>query len=58
MPSAITPGTRVSMATKVSQITAVANHVSAIFAKLQVADRNEAIILARDAGLGRAEPAS
>jgi DNA-binding NarL/FixJ family response regulator len=46
------------MATKVSQITAVPNHVSAIFAKLQVADRNEAIILARDAGLGRAEPAS
>jgi DNA-binding NarL/FixJ family response regulator len=31
----------------------VANHVSAIFAKLQVADRGEAIILARDAGLGR-----
>jgi DNA-binding NarL/FixJ family response regulator/signal transduction histidine kinase len=35
----------------------VANHVSAIFAKLQVADRNEAIILARDAGLGRGGPA-
>jgi DNA-binding NarL/FixJ family response regulator len=32
----------------------VANHVSAIFAKLQVADRGEAIIRARDAGLGRA----
>jgi DNA-binding NarL/FixJ family response regulator len=31
----------------------VANHVSAIFAKLQVADRGEAIIRARDAGLGR-----
>ncbi len=31
----------------------VANHVSAIFAKLQVADRGEAIIAARDAGLGR-----
>ena len=31
----------------------VANHVSAIFAKLQVADRGEAIITARDAGLGR-----
>jgi DNA-binding NarL/FixJ family response regulator len=31
----------------------VANHISAIFAKLQVADRGEAIILARDAGLGR-----
>jgi DNA-binding NarL/FixJ family response regulator len=34
----------------------VANHISAIFAKLQVADRSEAIILARDAGLGRADP--
>jgi DNA-binding NarL/FixJ family response regulator len=31
----------------------VANHISAIFAKLQVADRSQAIILARDAGLGR-----
>jgi len=31
----------------------VANHVSVIFAKLQVADRAEAIIRARDAGLGR-----
>ena len=31
----------------------VANHISAIFAKLQVTDRGEAIILARDAGLGR-----
>lgn len=31
----------------------VANHISAIFAKLQVVDRGEAIILARDAGLGR-----
>jgi DNA-binding NarL/FixJ family response regulator len=31
----------------------VANHIAAIFAKLQVADRNQAIILARDAGLGR-----
>ena len=32
----------------------VANHISAIFTKLQIADRGEAIILARDAGLGRA----
>ncbi len=32
----------------------VANNVSAIFAKLQVADRAAAIIRARDAGLGRA----
>jgi DNA-binding NarL/FixJ family response regulator len=29
----------------------VANHVSNIFSKLQVADRAEAIIRARDAGL-------
>ncbi|MEV5894985.1 response regulator transcription factor [Nonomuraea fuscirosea] len=32
----------------------VANHISSIFAKLQVADRAEAIVRARDAGLGRA----
>jgi len=31
----------------------VRNHVSNIFSKLQVADRAEAIIRARDAGLGR-----
>lgn len=31
----------------------VANNVSAIFTKLQVADRGQAIIRARDAGLGR-----
>jgi DNA-binding NarL/FixJ family response regulator len=31
----------------------VRNHVSNIFAKLQVADRAEAILRARDAGLGR-----
>ncbi len=31
----------------------VANHVSAIFLKLQVADRPEAIIRAREAGLGQ-----
>ena len=31
----------------------VANHISAIFTKLQVNGRSEAIILARDAGLGR-----
>ena len=31
----------------------VANKVSAIFAKLQVADRAQAIVRARDAGLGR-----
>jgi DNA-binding NarL/FixJ family response regulator len=32
----------------------VANNVSAIFAKLQVADRAQAIVRARNAGLGRA----
>jgi DNA-binding NarL/FixJ family response regulator len=31
----------------------VRNHISNIFSKLQVADRAEAIILARDAGLGQ-----
>jgi DNA-binding NarL/FixJ family response regulator len=31
----------------------VRNHISNIFAKLQVADRAQAIIRARDAGLGR-----
>jgi DNA-binding NarL/FixJ family response regulator len=36
----------------------VANHISAIFTKLQVADRGEVIILARDAGLGRNDPAT
>jgi DNA-binding NarL/FixJ family response regulator len=30
----------------------VANHISSIFAKLQVADRTQAILRARDAGLG------
>jgi DNA-binding NarL/FixJ family response regulator len=33
----------------------VANHISAIFTKLQVTDRGEAIIMARDAGLGRGQ---
>jgi DNA-binding NarL/FixJ family response regulator len=31
----------------------VANNVSAVFTKLQVADRSQAIVRARDAGLGR-----
>jgi len=31
----------------------VRNHISAIFAKLQVTDRSQAIVRARDAGLGR-----
>jgi len=37
----------------VISIKTVRNHVSNIFSKLQVADRAEAIIRARDAGLGR-----
>lgn len=40
--------TRLGLSTKT-----VGNHTSAIFAKLQVAGRAEAIIRARDAGLGR-----
>jgi len=36
----------------------VRNHVSNIFAKLQVADRAEAIIRAREAGMGRARDGS
>ena len=31
----------------------MSNHLTAIFAKLQVADRAEAIIRAREGGLGR-----
>ena len=34
----------------------IANNVSRIFAKLQVADRTQAMIRARDAGLGRERP--
>jgi DNA-binding NarL/FixJ family response regulator len=34
----------------------VRNHVSNIFAKLQVADRAQAVIRAREAGLGRGSP--
>lgn len=34
----------------------VSNHMSAIFAKLSVADRAEAIIRARESGLGRGAP--
>ncbi len=45
-------GRRMSIAPKT-----VANHISAIFTKLQVADRGAAIIVARDAGLGRTPPA-
>ncbi len=42
-------GSRLGIAPKT-----VANNVSAIFMKLQVADRAQAIVRARDAGLGRA----
>jgi DNA-binding NarL/FixJ family response regulator len=34
----------------------VANHIAAIFNKLQVADRSQAVVLAREAGLGRTAP--
>jgi len=34
----------------------VANHISSIFNKLQVADRAQAILRARDAGLGAGDP--
>jgi DNA-binding NarL/FixJ family response regulator len=34
----------------------VRNHISNIFSKLQVADRSQAIVRAREAGLGRREP--
>jgi DNA-binding NarL/FixJ family response regulator len=33
----------------------VANHISSIFAKLQISDRSEAIVRAREQGLGRRE---
>jgi DNA-binding NarL/FixJ family response regulator len=36
----------------------VANHISSIFTKLQVADRAEAIVRAREAGLGRGDGAT
>lgn len=34
----------------------VGNHISSIFAKLHVADRSQAIVRARDAGLGQSDP--
>ncbi len=33
----------------------VRNHLSNVFTKLQVADRSQAIVRAREAGLGRAD---
>ncbi|MBB6347425.1 response regulator [Nonomuraea muscovyensis] len=41
-------GTQLALAPKT-----IGNHISSIFAKLQVASRAEAIVLARDAGLGQ-----
>ena len=35
----------------------VRNHVSNVFTKLQVSDRSAAIVMAREAGLGRPDPA-
>jgi len=32
----------------------VSNHITSIFSKLQIADRAQAIIRAREAGLGKA----
>jgi DNA-binding NarL/FixJ family response regulator len=54
---AIAFGTGVTSPTIASRlglaVKTVGNHISAIFAKLQVATRAEAIIRAREAGLGR-----
>ncbi|WP_345561786.1 response regulator transcription factor [Nonomuraea rosea] len=44
-------GTQLALAPKT-----ISNHISSIFAKLQVASRAEAIVLARDAGLGQNTP--
>src|SRR5258706_15411044 len=46
------PNNTIARALAISPKT-VSNHISAIFAKLQVADRAEAIVRAREAGLGR-----
>ena len=46
------PNPRIAQQLGISPKT-VGNHVSVIFAKLQVADRAEAIVRAREAGLGR-----
>ena len=48
---AIEPGTDIT-ATLVLSPKTVRNHVSNIFAKLQVRDRAEAIVRAREAGMG------
>lgn len=49
------PNGRISARLGISPKT-VANHISSIFTKLQVADRAEAIIRARDAGMGLPDP--
>jgi DNA-binding NarL/FixJ family response regulator len=46
------PNPRIAQQLSIS-VKTVGNHVSIIFGKLQVADRAEAIVRARDAGLGR-----
>jgi DNA-binding NarL/FixJ family response regulator len=49
------PNPRIAQQLGISAKT-VGNHVSVIFGKLQVADRAEAIVRAREAGLGRRQP--
>jgi DNA-binding NarL/FixJ family response regulator len=49
------PNPRIAQRLSIS-VKTVGNHVSVIFGKLQVADRSEAIVRARDAGLGRRAP--
>ncbi len=49
------PNPRIAQQLGISTKT-VGNHVSVIFGKLQVADRAEAIVRAREAGLGRTTP--
>lgn len=46
------PNGRIAQTLGISSKT-VSNHISVIFSKLQVADRSEAIVRAREAGLGR-----
>jgi DNA-binding NarL/FixJ family response regulator len=48
------PNARIAQELSIS-VKTVGNHVSVIFGKLQVADRAEAIVRAREAGLGRRE---
>lgn len=46
-PQRLSPAERLSLSPKT-----VRNYVSSIFAKLQVADRAQAVLRARDAGMG------